>query len=154
MLEISASVNALRKAAEGALKEILTSNDIFQIILCHGYCNLSMMIDIFKQKYAKILHLESLAALLQNDRKLLLNPFSHDDIHTPFYRQELEQTMAGIELLSKIRKKIIVDYEKVRTEEYNLIVENDETCIKAVIRFQEQFVAFEYDGNVYHTILC
>lgn len=150
MLEISASVNALRKAAEGALKEILTSNDIFQIILCHGYCNLSMMIDIFKQKYAKILHLESLAALLQNDRKLLLNPFSHDDIHTPFYRQELEQTMAGIELLSKIRKKIIVDYEKVRTEEYNLIVENDETCIKAVIRFQEQFVAFEYDGNVYH----
>lgn len=42
------------------------------------------MIEIFRNKYAKLLGLESLAAHLQDDRKLLLNPFSHDDIETPF----------------------------------------------------------------------
>ena len=150
MLEIPASVNALRKAAEKVLKYILAPNDIMQIIINQGYCNLSNMIGTFKQKYAGVLGLETLAAHLQDDRKLLLNPFSHDDIETPFYRREMEQTIKDIELLGKIRKNVIVGYEKVRTDEYKLTVTKDATSHEVAILFLEQHISFELEENVYY----
>lgn len=48
MLEIPASVNALRKASEKILKNILSQNEILQIIFEQGYCNLSKMIDVLE----------------------------------------------------------------------------------------------------------
>lgn len=151
MLEIPASVNALRKAAEKILKNILSQNEILQIILEQGYCNLSKMIGIFQNKYAKLLGLESLAAHLQDDRKLLLNPFSHDDIETPFYRRELEKTIEEIELLGRIHKNVIVDYEKVRTVEYKMRVTKDGTSNEVTILFWEQFNSFEYNCDIYYS---
>lgn len=148
MLEIPASVNALRKAAEKIFKDLLSQNEILQIIFEQGYCNLSKMIGIFQNKYAKLLGLELLAAHLQDDRKLLLNPFSHDDIETPFYRRELEKTIEEIELLSRIHKNVIVDYEKVRTVEYKMRVTKDGTSNEVTILFWEQFNSFEYNGNI------
>ena len=151
MLEIPASVNALRKAAEKILKNILSQNEILQIIFEQGYCNLSKMIEIFGNRYAKLLGLESLAAHLQDDRKLLLNPFSHDDIETPFYRRELEKTIEEIELLGRIHKNVIVDYEKVRTVEYKMRVTKDGTSKEVTILFLEQFNSFEYNGDIYYS---
>ena len=151
MLEIPSSVNALRKAAEKILKNILSQNEILQIIFEQGYCNLSKMIGIFQNKYAKLLGLELLAAHLQDDRKLLLNPFSHDDIETPFYRRELEKTIEEIELLGRIHKNVIVDYEKVRTVEYKMRVTKDGTSNEVTILFWEQFNSFEYNGNIYYS---
>lgn len=151
MLEIPASVNALRKAAEKIFKNILSQNEILQIIFEQGYCNLSKMIEIFGNRYAKLLGLESLAAHLQDDRKLLLNPFSHDDIETPFYRRELEKTIEEIELLGRIHKNVIVDYEKVRTVEYKMRVTKDGTSNEVTILFLEQFNSFEYNGDIYYS---
>lgn len=151
MLEIPASVNALRKAAEKIFKDLLSQNEILQIIFEQGYCNLSKMIGIFQNKYAKLLGLELLAAHLQDDRKLLLNPFSHDDIETPFYRRELEKTIEEIELLSRIHKNVIVDYEKVRNVEYKMRVTKDGTSNEVTILFWEQFNSFEYNGNIYYS---
>ena len=96
------------------------------------------MIEIFRNKYAKLLGLESLAAHLQDDRKLLLNPFSHDDIETPFYRIELEKTIEEIEQLGRIHKKVIVDYEKIRTVEYkiSLLTDHDIYLFKEGTHFQ------------------
>ncbi|WP_444382948.1 AAA family ATPase [Prevotellamassilia timonensis] len=151
MLEISASVNALRKAAEKIFKDILSQNEILKIISGQGYYNLSKMIEIFRNKYAKLLGLESLAAHLQDDRKLLLNPFSHDDIETPFYRIELEKTIEEIEQLGRIHKKVIVDYEKIRTVEYKIRVTKDGTSNEVTILFLEQFNSFEYNGDIYYS---
>lgn len=151
MLEIPASVNALRKAAENILKNILSQNEILQIIFEQGYCNLSKMIGVFQNKYANLLGLESLAAHLQDDRKLLLNPFSHDDIETPFYRRELEKTIEEIEQLGRIHKNVIVDYEKVRIVEYKVRVTKDGTSNEVTILFWEQFNSFEYNGNIYYS---
>lgn len=153
MLEIPASVNSLRKAAEKALKYILSPNDIMEIFLNHGYCNLADMIGTFKQKYASFLGLETVAMHLQNDRKFLLNPFSHDDIETPFYRREMKQTIMDVELLCKIKKRIVVSYDKVRTDKYKLIVTKDSTTHEVKILFLEQYLAFELNGNIYHTIV-
>lgn len=151
MLEILASVNALRKAAENILKGILSQNEILQIIFEQGYCNLSKMIGVFQNKYAKLLGLESLAAHLQDDRKLLLNPFSHDDIETPFYRRELEKTIEEIELLGRIHKNVIVDDEKVRTVEYKMRVTKDGTSNEVTILFLELFNSFEYNDVIYYS---
>ena len=151
MLEIPASVNALRKAAENILKGILSQNEILQIIFEQGYCNLSKMIGVFQNKYAKLLGLESLAAHLQDDRKLLLNPFSHDDIETPFYRRELEKTIEEIELIGRIHKNVIVDDEKVRTVEYKMRVTKDGTSNEVTILFLELFNSFEYNDVIYYS---
>lgn len=150
MLEIPASVNELRKAAEEILKSILCPNDIMKIILNHGYCNLSNMIDAFRENYAQVLGMESLAAHLQDDRRVLLNPFSHDDIETPFYRGEMEQAISEIEQLAKIQKQVIVGYDKVRIDEYKLRAEKDDMSHEVTILFLEQFVSFEYEGNTYY----
>lgn len=148
-LEIPAAVNVLRKAAEKALKDILTPNDLLQIILNQGFCNLNQMIGAFRANYAKVLGLESLAAHLQNDRKLLLNPFSHDDIETPFYRGELEQTIEDVALLEKIHKTVIVSYDKVRNDEYRIVVANDVESFEVTLWFLEQYVSFELNGSTY-----
>ena len=125
-----------------------------QIIINQGYCNLSNMIGTFKQKYAGVLKLESLAAHLQDDRKLLLNPFSHDDIETPFYRREMEQTIKEIELLGEIRKNVIVGYERVRTDEYKLKVRKDATSHEVTILFLEQCISFEFGKYSVNAVLC
>lgn len=102
------------------------------------------MIDAFRCGYAEMLCLKVLATHLKDDRQLLLNPFSHDDIETPFYRVELERTIDEIELLGNIHKTVIVDYEQVRTEEYLIKVTKDATSIEVTLLFLEQFVSFEY----------
>lgn len=81
----------------------------------------------------------------------LLNPFSHDDIETPFYRRELEKTIEEIEQLGRIHKNVIVDYEKVRTVEYKMRVTKDEESNDVTIMFLEQFNSFEYNGNIYYS---
>ncbi len=150
MFEIPAAVNALRKSAEKSLKDILALNEILEIIYHHRFCNLSNMIDIFRKKYANLLGLQALAAHLQDDRQILLNPFSHDDIDTPFYRKELDRTLEEIEILARIQKTIIVKYEDVRVIKYRMSVSKDSIAVDCEILFLEQFASFQYDGNIYY----
>ena len=75
------------------------------------------LIDLYR-KFANKIGLPDVIPHLQDERKLLLNPFSHDDIDTPFYRTELELTINEIENLSKIDKKIVVDTEDVNEKEF------------------------------------
>lgn len=145
--EIPESVNELRKAAEEIFKNLLSTSDLMQIRMNSGFCNLNGMIQTFSSKYGKALGKDSLFARLQNERKLLLNPFSHDDVETPFYRGELEQVIRDIEELQTIEKKVYVDYNDVRTKEYKMVVKKDAVEINTDILFLEQYVGFTTDGG-------
>lgn len=145
--EIPESVNELRKAAEEIFKNLLSTSDLMQIRMNSGFCNLNGMIQTFSSKYGKALGKENLFARLQNERKLLLNPFSHDDVETPFYRRELEQVIKDIEELQTIEKKVYVDYNDVRTKEYKMVVKKDAVEINTDILFLEQYVGFTTDGG-------
>lgn len=140
--EIPESVNELRKAAEEIFKELLSTSDLMQIRMNSGFCNLNGMIQKFSSKYGKTIGKENLFARLQNERKLLLNPFSHDDIETPFYRRELEQVIRDIEELQTIEKKVYVAYNDVRIKGYKIVVKKDAVEVKTDILFLEQYVGF------------
>lgn len=110
--EISASVNAARQAAEKVLKALLPMNRILDLSYL-GQCDLNGLIQQFV-KLASDIGLPNPATHLQDARQLLLNPFSHDDIETPFYKEELKLIIKEMEELQKIDRTVIVDYPDVR----------------------------------------
>lgn len=89
------------------------------------------------------------APSLQNDRRLILNPFSHDDVETPFYRQELENLIVELERLTNIEKTIIIGIQEIRQPNYQVKVHNGEYEHTATIGFTESFIKLEYDGQIY-----
>ena len=148
-LEIPASVNAARRAAEQALKTLLPVNMIFNEKSQTFQCDLNGLIERY-YRYAKDIGIPNVIPHLQDERKLLLNPFSHDDIDTPFYRTELEMSIKEIEALSKISKTVVVDSKNLHTTEYLFRMEKDGTMYDFTIIFKEMFYMYEYEGIRYH----
>lgn len=146
--EIFASVNAVRRAAEHELKRLLPANLMYDLKSKTLLCDLNGLIDHYR-KFANKIGLPDVIPHLQDERKLLLNPFSHDDIDTPFYRTELELTINEIENLSKIDKKIVVDTEDVNEKEFVFRMEKDGTVYEFIIIFKERFCEYKYEGNRY-----
>ena len=147
--EISASVNAVRQATEKVLKNLLPQNIIMDTSEL-GKSPLTCLIDHFHY-IAKEANLPNIAAHIQDERKLLLNPFSHDDIETPFYKRELESIIKEIEELNKITRTKIIDYSAVRTEEFLFKMNNpsNEMNFEGKIIFLETMSEYEYNGHQY-----
>lgn len=146
--EIPASVNAVRRAAEHELKRLLPANLIYSLKSKTLLCDLNGLIDHYRQ-FAHKIGLPDVIPHLQDERKLLLNPFSHDDIDTPFYRTELELTINEIENLSKIDKNIVIDTKDVNEKEFVFRMEKDGTVYEFIIIFKERFYEYRYEGNKY-----
>lgn len=147
-LEIPASVNAARRAAEQELKRLLPTNLIFNEKSQTFQCDLNGLIERYC-RFAKNIGLPDVIPHLQDERKLLLNPFSHDDINTPFYRNELDFTIQEIENLSRISRRIVVKAKDVYEKEYLFRIEKDGTLYDFTIIFKEMFYEYEYSGNKY-----
>lgn len=147
-LEIPASVNAARRAAEQELKRLLPTNLIFNEKSQTFQCDLNGLIERYC-RFAKNIGLPDVIPHLQDERKLLLNPFSHDDINTPFYRDELVFTIHEIENLARISRRIVVKAKDVYEKEYLFRIEKDGTSYDFTIIFKEMFYVYEYSGNKY-----
>ena len=149
--QLAACANTLRRLCEQQMKRILPANlqiqlnerDVEKVNL-----DLNGLITNYKQFISQC-KLADVAPSLQNDRKLILNPFSHDDIETPFYRQELENLIIELERLSTIDKKFVIGYSKIRKPDYQIKVQNGEFEHYATIEFLETLVLLEYEGNQY-----
>ena len=147
--EMAASVNAARRAAEKELKRLLPVNMVLNANTQTYQSNLNSMIQCFVS-LAKDMNLDGVAPHLNGERKLLLNPFSHDDIYTPFYRNELEMTIRDIENLSKITGGVVVDYQDVRNKEFCIKMDKDGVSYEIIIKFNERLYRYEYEGTVYY----
>lgn len=147
--EMAASVNAARRAAEKELKRLLPVNMVLNANTQTYQSNLNSMIQCFVS-LAKDMNLDGVAPHLNGERKLLLNPFSHDDIYTPFYRNELEMTIRDIENLSKITGGVVVDYQDVRSKEFCIKMDKDGVSYEIIIKFNERLYRYEYEGTVYY----
>lgn len=148
--EIPASVNATRRAAEQELKRLLPTNLIFNEKSQTFQCDLNGLIERY-YRFSRNIGLPDVIPHLQDERKLLLNPFSHDDINTPFYRNELELTIQEIETLSKISRKIVVDAKDVYNKDYLFRIDNEGNLYDFTIFFKEMFYEYKYEGNKYYT---
>lgn len=147
--DIAASVNAARRAVEKELKRLLPINMVLNANTSTYQSNLNSMIQDFV-KLTKDINLNGVAPHLNGERKLLLNPFSHDDIYTPFYKNELKNTIREIENLSKIRGGVVVDYQDVRSKEFCIKMDKDGVSYEIVLTFNERLYRYEYEGNVYY----
>lgn len=130
------------------MKRLLPANLIYSLKSKTLLCDLNGLIDHYRQ-FAHKIGLPDVIPHLQDERKLLLNPFSHDDIDTPFYRTELELTINEIENLSKIDKNIVIDTKDVNEKEFVFRMEKDGTVYEFIIIFKERFYEYRYEGNRY-----
>lgn len=147
--EISASVNAARRAAEEVLKKLLPTNLVLDLSYT-GQCDLNGLIQKFNN-FMNSIGLNNPAPHLHNARQLILNPFSHDDIETPFYKDELKMIIKEIEELFRIERTVIIDYKDVRSKDCQFKMENNATndFFEGDIVFLETFNKYTYNGQDY-----
>lgn len=150
-LHIPASANAARRLCEQQLKRLLplnmqlkTNSDDFEKV----FCDLNGLIDNYKKFIGKF-GFPNIAPSLHDSRRYILNPFSHDDIETPLYRDELEKLIKELEELTKVRKNLLVGDLSIHVKQYSLRVNNGAHTRQVNFVFLERYEKLEYGGNEY-----
>ena len=150
---IPACANALRRACEQQLKRILPINMQLRMNNEDSEKVITDLNGLAQQYYRfiKSCGLPDVAPNLQTGRQLILNPFSHDDIDSPFYRTELQNLIKEVDNLSKIKRRTIVNNDSLHTKKYIVKVKNGDYERFADIIFIECYHMLEYDGAQYFT---
>lgn len=128
IFHLPACANTLRRLCEQQMKRILPISLQYQINERDPEkvrVDLNGLITNYKRFIAEC-QMVDIAPSLQNDRRLILNPFSHDDIESPFYRQELDNLINELEKLTAIEKRLIVDNQQIRRSQFKVEVNNGE----------------------------
>lgn len=126
MFDYPASANYMRKECERLLKNLLPENRS-KIIKENGtaYAQLDTLIEKFLEYY-KELGCDCTPFLrLKEYKDLIMNPMSHDNIHSPLYRKELEKLKQILVKLNKLKSVKLVDM-KTESDLMIELVETDE----------------------------
>lgn len=101
--------NALRKHCESECKRLLPLHAQYKNSLddsAYPQIELQALFNKTKDYLVKDCQIAEIGATLidlDSDRKLLLNAFSHDDLDSQFYREELQAIIDNLKVLEKIR---------------------------------------------------
>lgn len=151
-LRIHECANSLRRACEKELKRILPLNVQYEVPRkssdAGGAVDLNGLIERFI-KFRGELNLPDDFRQLDNDRKLIMNPYSHDDIETPFYREELRRCLDVVTLLHSIEASKLIASEDVVNKEFQIKAVNGKYSCTAVVRFFEETTIWTYKGKKY-----
>lgn len=148
-LEIPAAVNYLRKACEYELKRILPENLRISDTESGRSLTLSGLIQNFVEFTHKFKGFPNIVNSFTDDRKLLMNPFSHDDMHCQAYRLEIETLISQIKDLEGVSAKLIVDYNQVRNSVFKMEMSNHGHTKSIEFEFTERFGIMTYKGVDY-----
>ena len=153
--------NTLRRCCEKEVKRILPLNRRIHISregeenIAH---DLNSLLSDFK-KYVgtecKIKDIASLFPGLDTDRKLILNPFSHDDIDTSFYREELRSLLKDMEKLAMLNSTCRIGAKDIMHRKLRMTLKKtcaDASVVEEWVDFYvaESLYELEYDGGKYH----
>ena len=148
-LEIPAAVNYLRKACEYDLKRILPENLRVADTESGRSLSLNSLVQNFNVFARKHKNFPNIVISFTDDRKLLMNPFSHDDMHCQAYRMEIETLISQIKDLENVKAKMIVDYDHVRNGTYKMEMTNYGYTKTIEFEFLERFDIMTYRGTDY-----
>ena len=151
--EYAACANTLRRAYENVLKFLLPSKYLYAIksdSIENPYQSLNGLISNMGKFMTYYGGFPNLAPNLTNDRKLILNPFSHDDLDTPLFKRELRESIEQLELLKKVEKESLVKADKVHIAEYKMEMVNGEYSAVAEFSFLEEWDRLSYQGKFYY----
>lgn len=159
-LDLSGCANTIRSACESELKRILPQNLVLRKQANDDdplqFNNLSALINQlspFREKFfdSNLDKFPDIVPNLSNDRKLVMNPYSHDDIETPLYRRELRNAIDDVERLTKISKKRIVKDDEVGNKEFIIEITSPTAIASATFVFVERVERVEYEGIRYYS---
>lgn len=148
-LEIPAAVNYLRKACEYELKRILPEYLRVADAESGRTLTLNSLIQNFNELARKHKGFPKVVNSFTDDRKLLMNPFSHDDMHCQAYRMEVETLISQIKDLQGVKVKMLVDYDQVRNEAFKMEMTNNGHTKSVEFEFTERFCVMSYGGTDY-----
>lgn len=148
-LEIPAAVNYLRKACEYELKRILPEHLKVADAESGRSLTLNALIQNFNEFSRKHKNFPRIVNSFTDDRKLIMNPFSHDDMHCQAYRMEVETLLSQIKDLEGVKGKILVDYDKVRNGTFRMEMTNNGHTHSVEFEFLERFDVMSYNGTDY-----
>lgn len=159
-LDLSGCANIIRSACEKELKRILPMNYVLKKQTSDDdpiqFNNLNALIgqlgNFRKRFFDKDLNnFPNIAPDLSNDRKLIMNPYSHDDIETPLYRSELKQAIESVEKLTKIKKIQLISDAEIGNREFKMTINGSSGTVTATFCFVERFERVTYDGVRYYS---
>ena len=151
--EYPACANTLRRAYENTLKRLYPAQFSFAVKqdnLENPYQNLNGLISNLGKFRGYYCGFPDIAPNLTNDRRLILNPFSHDDLDTPLFKRELRESIEQLELLNGASKETIVDSDKVHIETFRMEMCNGEYVSFAEFSFLGIWDRILYDGQYYY----
>lgn len=148
-LEIPAAVNYLRKACEYELKRILPEHLKVADAESGRSLTLNALIQNFNEFSSKHKKFPRIVNSFTDDRKLIMNPFSHDDMHCQAYRMEVETLLSQIKDLEGVKAKMLVDYDKVRNGTFRMEMTNNGHTHTVEFEFLERFDVMSYRGVDY-----
>ena len=151
---IEECANALRKCCEEQMKRLLPRRlQINEDERNHTTSEkvLAQLITAFDEYRKKFRLPDAVAPTLDSDRELIMNPFSHDDLDTPYYMRELKLALESMENLSSIRVRSVVAKEKIGegTTVFRLEMENHGYTSSAEFYFRDKLYVWHYDGVDY-----
>ena len=158
-LDLSGCANTIRSACERELKRILPMNFIFKKQTSEDdpiqFNNLNALINLLgpfrKRFFDKDLNqFPDIVPDLSNERKLVMNPYSHDDIETPLYRIELKKAINDVERLTKIEKVQLIKDTEIGNCDFVMTIAKDANSVTATFCFVERFERLTYEGKRYY----
>ena len=158
--DLPACANYLRKATEHELKRLYPSNWLIVTkqqqehgeAISHKQRNdLSGLISKLSLYYERY-KLPPRQSNLDIHRRRLLNPLSHDDLHTPIYRIELQDCINEIRWLQEINRiKDVSTEEEIRNNRYCIEYSHKGRYIKVIIHFTEVFDHIMIADKTFHS---
>lgn len=82
---------------------------------------------------------------------LILNPFSHDDIETPIYRDELHNLIEDLQKLNNVEKISLTEPSDINETEFKLRVSNSGYTAEIYFSYREMYYAYLYNGKQFFT---
>lgn len=148
--DYAAAANCLRKECESILSGLYFSNEVLKKN-SDGTCQkrelnelMHRLPDFFDQ-YG----LPDLAPHLNSYRKLILNPMSHADLDTAFFRSELRFCIVEIKALKGLTKTLLFENEIDAKDLFLMTVTQGGATCEVEFVFHEQMARIDYAGAAY-----
>ena len=151
--DYAAAANCLRKQCEIALCGLYPSNELLKPKNSDGTRE-KLQLNELMQKLPRFYDqygLPDLTPHLNSYRKMILNPMSHADIDTSFFRNEIRACMKEIEELMSLRKSLLCVTEIDNREVFLMKVNCGTSTCQVDFIFNEQIALITYGGNNYYS---
>lgn len=149
--DFAACANCLRKKCEQIMKYLLPTNWLLQkkddgtIV----FKDLSGMLNQLPQFYT-LYDLPNLTPKLDQHRRYVLNPLSHDDIDAPIYRMEIDDAIKEIRTLGELEYTNIIGGDDIATKEFKIQLDNAGQILTLKFVFIERFGIIKYNRAKYY----